>query len=228
MLDLIFWLLVRRFVLACQIAGFRSSIVSFSDFRSTYKGFNNLSFGSIVKQSSVGKYTYIAGARVQSASIGNFCSIGPRSRIGGLGHHPTKWVSSHPVFFSTLKQANVSFSQDNYFKESADVHIGNDVWIGAGVLVLDGVTIGDGAVLAAGAVVTGDVEPYSVVGGVPAKHIKYRFHPDTIRELIDISWWDWPDEVLEQNAHLIRTEPTPEILSKLKRLSSNRNRNEKS
>jgi acetyltransferase-like isoleucine patch superfamily enzyme len=206
-----------------KTSGFTSSIFSYSDSSSSYMGFNKLSFGSIVKCSHIGKYTYIAGARIQSSKIGNFCSIGPKSRIGGLGHHPTKWISTHPAFFSTLKQANITFSDDNYFKESEDVIIGNDVWIGAGVLVLDGVTIGDGAIVAAGAIVTKDVEPYSIVGGVPAKHLKYRFHQDISRKLIELSWWDWPKELLEKHSHLLRTEPTTEIISKLQKVKAHQN-----
>ncbi|MEW5726856.1 MAG: DapH/DapD/GlmU-related protein, partial [Pseudomonadota bacterium] len=73
------------------------------------------------------------------------------------------------------------------------VRIGNDVWIGAAAMILDGVTIGDGAVVAAGAVVTREVPPYAIVGGNPAKVIRYRFPPEIVEELQRIAWWDWPD-----------------------------------
>ena len=81
--------------------------------------------------------------------------------------------------------------------------IGNDVWIGANVSILPGVYIGDGAVIAAGAVVTKDVEPYAIVGGVPAKVIRYRFSPKEIYILLKIKWWDWSVEEVERNIELL-------------------------
>lgn len=79
------------------------------------------------------------------------------------------------------------------------VIIGNDVWIGANAVILPGVTIGDGAVVAAGAVVAKDVAPYEIVGGVPAKRIRYRFDEDTIEKLLEIKWWEWEHSVIEEN-----------------------------
>lgn len=92
----------------------------------------------------------------------------------------------------------------------------NDVWIGCGVTILSGVKIGNGAIIGAGAVVTKDVEPYQVVGGVPAHHIKYRF-PEEIRErLEEIRWYDWPDEKLLSNRALFEQPITLEMLNQLK------------
>ena len=75
--------------------------------------------------------------------------------------------------------------------------IGNDVWVGANVTILKGVSIGDGAVIAAGAVVTKDVEPYAIVGGVPAKFRKYRFDKEIVRKLLELQWWNYTLESLE-------------------------------
>jgi acetyltransferase-like isoleucine patch superfamily enzyme len=82
---------------------------------------------------------------------------------------------------------------DDFFQWRRDhwVNIGHDVWIGHGVTILPGVTIGTGAVVGAGAVVSKDVEPYEIVGGVPARHIRWRFEKPEAEALQEIAWWDW-------------------------------------
>ena len=87
-------------------------------------------------------------------------------------------------------------------RDNRSVEIGNDVWIGANVIILPGVKIGDGAVLAAGAVVTKDVEPYAIVGGVPAKVSRYRFDQEMIEAFLRIKWWEWSVEKIEENIEL--------------------------
>lgn len=145
-----------------------------------------------IVNSVIGRYTYFAdGATALNSKIGNFCSIGPDVKIG-LGKHPAAvFVSTYPAFFATNNGGcQTTFVDAQKFEEFAEIEIGNDVWIGARVLVTDGVKIGDGAILAAGAVVTKDVEPYSIVGGIPAKHIKYRFSKEEIDKLLALKWWD--------------------------------------
>lgn len=143
------------------------------------------------KYSKIENFTYITnGSKINRTSIGKFCSIGPDCKFG-LGKHPTKdFVSTHPVFFSTDKQAQISFINENKYEEYEPIEIGNDVWIGANVIVLDGVSIGNGAIIAAGSVVTKDIPPYAIAGGVPAKIIKYRFSQEQIKGLEEIKWWD--------------------------------------
>jgi len=144
-----------------------------------------------INKTVLGDFSYIAnGGRVNNAEVGKFCSIGPDVRIG-LGKHPIRnFVSTHPAFYSQTNASGVSFADRNTFVESERVIIGNDVWIGQGVIVCDGVHIGDGACVAAGAVVSKDVEPYALVGGVPARLIRYRFNTDTIDRLLELRWWD--------------------------------------
>lgn len=146
---------------------------------------------SSVRNCKVGKYTYISDeCKFYNTTLGRFCSIGPGVRCG-MGIHPSeRFVSTHPAFFSVLKQAQETFVDRNYFKELLPVVIGNDVWIGANAIILDGVKIGDGAIIGAGAVVTKDIEPYAIVGGVSAKLIRYRFSQDQIYLLMQNPWWD--------------------------------------
>lgn len=145
---------------------------------------------------SVGKYTYINVYSViySMAQIGKFCSIGRSVEIG-LASHPVDFLSTHPfqladsLFHRNADYLNVKKVKWNFHKETK---IGNDVWIGAKASISSGVTIGDGAIIAAGAVVSKDVEPYSIVGGVPAKLIRKRFSDETIKELLLLKWWDRP------------------------------------
>ena len=142
------------------------------------------------------RYSYIGqGSVVSNVQIGQFCSIGGYGQIGG-GMHPTDTVSTSPCFLSGKSTAGRHFARIPY-TASETVVIGNDVWIGAGAYIKAGVHIGDGAVIAAHAVVTHDVEPYSIVAGVPAKEIRKRFDADTAARLRELKWWDWPEEKLE-------------------------------
>ena len=140
---------------------------------------------------------------VHNSTIGSFCSIAPEVLIG-LGRHPSKtFVSTYPAFFSIDNSGcRVSFTQQQVFQELLPVYIGHDVWIGARVIINDGVKIGDGAIVGAGSVVTKDVEPYSIVGGVPAKHIRYRFTGQQIELLLSIRWWEKDIGWIKERVHL--------------------------
>jgi acetyltransferase-like isoleucine patch superfamily enzyme len=143
---------------------------------------------------SIGSYTYFAGdAIVKYTTIGKYCSIARGVRIG-LGKHPTKdVVSTHPVFHTKSHHASLGYNKEDFIERYPLTTIGNDVWLGQSVLIMSGVTIGDGAIVGAGAVVTQDVEPYSIVVGVPAKHIRYRLEPDEIKFLLNFKWWNKPE-----------------------------------
>lgn len=126
--------------------------------------------------------------------------------IGG-GNHNTDNVSTYTDYW--YKRTFGVEIKDEARNERADpVIIGNDVWIGAGANILNGIEIGDGAVIAAGAVVNKSVPPYCIVGGVPAKTLKYRFDAEIIDMLETIKWWDWSEERIRDNIHFLRRTPT--------------------
>lgn len=169
--------------------------------RCTFGQFNTLYDHVVLRDVVLGDLSYVSrGGRVANAMVGRFTCIGPETIIG-LGRHPTRdFVSSHPAFYSTRGQAQLVFVGAQKFEEFRRVTIGNDVWIGARAIVLDGATIGDGAIVAAGAVVSGEVPPYAIVSGVPAKVVRYRFDEATIAAIRRAAWWDLDLEILRAHA----------------------------
>lgn len=196
MIDRIAWMCYRRTSVARSVPGFWAHPLTYANNGCHFSEYNRLYRGTRVINSSLRRYTYVAGASIGEGEIGAFCSIGPDAIVGGLGRHPSKWLTTHPAFYSLARQAGDSFSDEDYFPENAPVVIGNDVWVGARAILLDGVAIGNGAIVAAGCVVTKDVPPYAVVGGTPARVIRYRFSAETIEQLERWQWWNLPREAL--------------------------------
>ena len=138
--------------------------------------------------------------------IGKFCSIACGARfLFNSANHALGSLSTYPfpLFFEQwgLDRADVEDAWDNH----GDIVVGNDVWIGYQAVVLAGVTIGDGAIVGARALVTKDVAPYTIVGGVAAKPIRQRFSKQTIAALLDLRWWDWPEQRIAKNIAAIQS-----------------------
>ena len=155
----------------------------------------------IARQVKIGKYTYGANPKTflifkdsDRIYVGNFCSFAYGVKVVASGEHDYGAVSSFPFHAHLM---NLGVEKDTFSK--GEVRIGNDVWIGARATILSGVTIGDGAVVAAGAVVSKNVPPYSIVAGIPARVIKYRFSEEKIIRLLGIKWWDWEIDFIKAN-----------------------------
>ncbi len=170
--------------------------------------------------STLGRYSYVGNNTwVTNTQIGDFCSIADNVNIG-LSSHTLSYLSTSPIFTEQYNATGHSWKEKNAENVSVcpQTYIGNDVWIGSRVMVMSGVTIGDGAIIGAGAIVTKDVPPYSIVGGIPAKIIRYRFDEEIINELEKFQWWNLPDEVLKENISLFQQRLTISHFEKISRL----------
>jgi len=164
-------------------------------------------------KNNIGKYTYglpkiFKLENNSQLEIGKFCSIANDVKIFLDGEHETQNISTYP--FGYFKGF---ISKEKYkTKSKGKITIGNDVWIGYGVTILSGVNIGDGAVIGACALVNKNVEPYSIVGGVPAKIIRKRFDDETIKKLLKIKWWNWSDEKIQKDIETLNSNNLKEFL----------------
>ena len=161
----------------------------------------------------IGNFSYINSTDrpviVESnVTIGSFCSIAPGVFIGP-GQHYLELVTTHPIMYNPYYLSLMGSKKETKIIGLKDANIetkiGNDVWIGINSIIMPGVSIGNGAVIAAGSVVTKNVPEYSIVAGVPAKVIKYRFNDDLVTKLKDINYpfWEWSEDILEENFDIL-------------------------
>ncbi|PWC81058.1 hypothetical protein TSH58_00215 [Azospirillum sp. TSH58] len=148
----------------------------------------------------IGAFTYTQGGTFYKAELGRYCSIAEEV-IVGPPNHPVDWLSSNPFQYRADPNGWNSFGWGLYpekrpsdikclnYETISPVVIGSDVWIGRRAMIMGGVTIGDGAIIAANSVVTKDVPPFAIVGGCPARLIRYRFDARTMADLLEIKWW---------------------------------------
>lgn len=192
-----------------KIKKFLCKFIPFKKLRKSYKAkLNNEGFVAqykhFRKKYRWGRCSYAQWDSIKivhkESEVGSFCSIAANVCIG-LTRHPVDYLTTYPMAYdhphlSMIEMLipalrNRTAGDFEYIEKCV---IGNDVWIGNNAMIMDGVKVGDGAIVAAGAVVTRDVPPYAIVGGVPAKVIKYRFSPEIIEKLLHLKWWELSDE----------------------------------
>lgn len=157
----------------------------------------------VVINCNIASHSYIQkNSVVINAVIGKFCSIASNVSIGP-GKHKMDGVSTYPAFYLKDTPLAKTYSDSNKFETGGVTNIGHDVWIGERAIIQDGINIGTGAIIASGAVVTKDVPPYAIVGGVPARIIKYRFAEKEVLHLLASAWWDRTEEWREKNYQLL-------------------------
>ena len=166
---------------------------------------------------SFGSYTYGKpnvhwGSSGAKLTVGKFCSIASNVNIYLGGNHRTDWITTYPFGHIHKRQFN-KCTGIGHPSTKGDVIVGNDVWIGNNVTIMSGVTIGDGAIVANNSHVVKNVEPYSLVGGNPARFIKYRFTPEQIIHLLEIKWWNWTDAKINNVSSLLCSSNIDEFIT---------------
>lgn len=154
---------------------------------STVKRDTTISSGEV----TIGRYSKLNGENyvVGDVDVGNFCAIAPRSAFWARNHDTSDWAMQHGF------QTEIG---TDWAVEESPIRIGSDVWVGLGAMVLSGVEVGHGACIGAHSVVTEDVEPYEVVGGNPAEHIRWRFDEEKRNRMLEEKWWERDVDEIEE------------------------------
>lgn len=163
----------------------------------------------------IGEHTYgkpkvVSRGEGATLRIGKYCSIATGVTIFLGSEHRVDWISTYPFTFLWEEAKSIQ----GHPATKGDVVVGNDVWIGYGTTLLSGVTVGDGAVIGACSLVIKDVPPYAIVAGNPTQTIKYRFDEETIKKLLKIKWWNWPDQRVRENIQYICSPSIDEFIKR--------------
>lgn len=144
--------------------------------------------------SGIHAYSWGEGTKIE---IGSFCTIAGNLQVFLGGNHRTDWFTTFP-FGHVYQNVFNRFDGKGHPSTNGDVIIDNDVWIGQNVTIMSGVHIGNGAVIACNSHVVKDVEPYTIVGGNPARLIRKRFSDEVIEILQTLKWWEWDDQKINE------------------------------
>ena len=170
---------------------------------------------NLIRNTVIGRGSYTGtNTIIKNTVIGNYCSLAWNISIGG-GNHNYHNISTYSDYWYK-KTFGVQFNKDiDGANEVAEkVTIGNDVWIGSGVTILNGISIGDGCIIGAGSIVTKDIEPYCIVLGAPGKVYKKRFDDETISLLLQLKWWEWPEDIIVERLSYLRDKPNTQLIKK--------------
>lgn len=191
------------------------SFLAIIDDKSEISSLSRLNRGVKLVDSSIADYSYMGnGSWAMHCDIGKFCSIANEVFIG-MANHSLGFLSTSSIFTERNNAIKQRWAKDDICSPYARTMIGNDVWIGSRVLIKSGVKIGNGAAIGAGAVVTKDVPPYAIVGGVPARLIRYRFSSDLIEKLENIKWWNMDKDSLINHIDLFQEAVSQDIVNRL-------------
>ncbi len=169
------------------------------------------------EQFSIGEFTYgtpdiMNFDQKTKFTVGKYCSFGANVSILLGGEHRTDLATTFP-FTEVPEPFPETASITGMTGSKGDITIGNDVWLGFGATILSGCTIGNGAVIGAGALICRDVQPYSIMGGNPAKVIRMRFNDETIARLQKLAWWNWEAEKVQRNVLLLCDDDIESLLT---------------
>lgn len=182
----------------------------------TFGRYNEIGKGSRLSFSTIGDYSYCDRyADIANASVGKFANIASFSRIGP-SDHPLHTIACHHFLYRSTDYWDDAKVDETFFehRKSRRVSVGHDSWIGHGATIKPEIILGDGAVVAAGSVVTKDVDPYTIVAGVPATVLRLRQPRDIADRIIELAWWDWSHEELRSALVDFRSLKTEEFLEK--------------
>lgn len=196
------------------------NILPFENKTNTFTYLNELLKDEFKHMISIGDYTYgeIPNIRYWGGEyrlhIGKFCSIADNLKIFLGGNHQIYSITTYPLqlIFGEFNNGEIKKKQ----RKKNFVNIGNDIWIGSNVTILSGVTLGDGCIIGAGTLVSKDVPSYSIFCGNPGRVVKYRFDQEIIKMLLEIQWWDWDIKIINNHLKQLTSEPTIELIEKLK------------